>query len=106
MGGASGRAAPTAALRATAGSRRKSPIRTSASPARRWPPSRYARYAMSLARSSASGSSPSSSSGMAAGSTRRGSSARLLIRISWLATAMNELTWPIRSTSSVASASR
>ena len=36
----------------------------------------------------------------------RGSIARLLIRISWLATATNALTLPSRSTSSVASASR
>ena len=73
------------------------PARRSSS---RAPASRNARYRIRRARSSASGSGPSSASGTAPSTTRRGSSARDLIRISWLAIATNADTLPIRSPSS------
>ena len=60
----------------------------------------------SPARSSASGSTPSSSGIVPGPAGGRGSIARLLIRMSWLATATNELMLLIRSCSIVASASR
>ena len=61
---------------------------------------------MSRARSSASGSGPSSASAVGSAVVCRGSMARLLMRISCEATATNALTFPSRSDSSPASASR
>ena len=103
---AGGRAPATPAARAAPGSRRNSPTRAVASSSSRAPASRNARYRIRRARSSASGSGPSSSSATGPSTTRRGSIARDLIRISWLAIATNADTWPIRSSSRVARASR
>ena len=61
-----------------------------------------ARSRISRARSSASGSAPSRSPSPVGPSSRRGSIARLLMRMSWLAMAMNAETLPIRSPSSLA----
>lgn len=105
-GASAGWAPARPAARATDGSRRNEPIRVRAPSARRRPASRWARYRISRARSSASGS-PSSSAAMGSSAAgRRGSIARLLMRMSCEATATNALTLPSRSASSVASASR
>ena len=101
-GGPSGGGRPARpAAAATAGSRRNSPSRSIATSWSRRPASRWARYRSSRARSSASGSGSSSGSTPGGGLGRRGRIARLLMRISWLATATNALTLPSRSLSSV-----